>query len=77
LQVELAEKINFRIEDYTLFLCSSEANENALKLASFHNNKSRILLLTILHGRTSAAVALQITKIVAPINAQQIVTFYH
>ena len=45
LQVELAEKLGklSGLEDYTLFLCSSgaEANENALKLASFHNNKSR------------------------------------
>jgi acetylornithine/N-succinyldiaminopimelate aminotransferase len=62
-----------------LFLCSSgaEANENALKLASFHTNKSRILSFdNSFHGRTSAAVAATDNKkIVAPINAQQLVTF--
>ncbi|WP_310377597.1 aminotransferase class III-fold pyridoxal phosphate-dependent enzyme [Flavobacterium sp.] len=81
LQVELAEKLGklSRYEDYTLFLCSSgaEANENALKLASFHNGKSRVISFeNAFHGRTSAAVATTDNKkIVAPINAQQIVTF--
>ncbi len=81
LQVELAEKLGklSGLEDYTLFLCSSgaEANENALKLASFHNNKSRVIAFdNSFHGRTSAAVAVTDNKkIVAPINAQQIVTF--
>ncbi|MFV8361504.1 aspartate aminotransferase family protein [Flavobacterium sp. LS1P3] len=81
LQVELAEKLGklSGLEDYTLFLCSSgaEANENALKLASFHNNKSRVIAFdNSFHGRTSAAVAVTDNKkIIAPINAQQIVTF--
>ena len=81
LQVELASKLGklSGLEDYTLFLCSSgaEANENALKLASFHNNKSRVIAFdNSFHGRTSAAVAVTDNKkIVAPINAQQVVTF--
>jgi acetylornithine/N-succinyldiaminopimelate aminotransferase len=81
LQVELAEKLGklSGLEDYTLFLCSSgaEANENALKLASFHNGKSRVIAFeNSFHGRTSAAVAVTDNKkIVAPINAQQQVTF--
>jgi acetylornithine/N-succinyldiaminopimelate aminotransferase len=81
LQVELAQKLGklSGLEDYELFLCSSgaEANENALKLASFHNGKSRIVAFhNSFHGRTSAAVAVTDNKkIVAPINAQQIVTF--
>ena len=81
LQVELAEKLGklSRCEEYSLFLCSSgaEANENALKLASFHTNKSRVISFeNAFHGRTSAAVATTDNKkIVAPINAQQVVTF--
>ncbi|MEP7093932.1 MAG: aminotransferase class III-fold pyridoxal phosphate-dependent enzyme [Flavobacterium sp.] len=81
LQVELAQKLGklSGLEDYELFLCSSgaEANENALKLASFHNGKSRIVAFhNSFHGRTSAAVAVTDNKkIVAPINAQQVVTF--
>ncbi|MFV8358451.1 aspartate aminotransferase family protein, partial [Flavobacterium sp. XS1P32] len=81
LQVALAQKLGklSGLEDYTLFLCSSgaEANENALKLASFHNHKSRVIAFeNSFHGRTSAAVAVTDNKkIVAPINAQQIVTF--
>ncbi|MCV9931672.1 aminotransferase class III-fold pyridoxal phosphate-dependent enzyme [Flavobacterium sp. LS1R47] len=81
LQVELAEKLGklSGLEDYELFLCSSgaEANENALKLASFHNGKSRVIAFhNSFHGRTSAAVAVTDNKkIVAPINAQQVVTF--
>lgn len=81
LQVELAEKLGklSGLEDYQLFLCSSgaEANENALKLASFHNGKSRVVAFdNSFHGRTSAAVAVTDNKkIVAPINAQQVVTF--
>ena len=81
LQVELAEKLGklSGYEEYSLFLCSSgaEANENALKLASFHNGKSRVISFeNAFHGRTSAAVATTDNKkIVAPINAQQIVTF--
>ncbi|WP_281322270.1 aspartate aminotransferase family protein [Flavobacterium aestivum] len=81
LQVELAEKLGklSGCEEYSLFLCSSgaEANENALKLASFHNGKSRVIAFdNSFHGRTSAAVAVTDNKkIVAPINAQQVVTF--
>ncbi len=81
LQLELAEKLGklSGYDDYSLFLCSSgaEANENALKLASFHTGKSRVIAFhNSFHGRTSAAVAVTDNKkIVAPINAQQIVTF--
>jgi acetylornithine aminotransferase len=59
-------------EDYSLFLCNSgaEANENALKLASFHTGKSRIIHFDkSFHGRTSAAVAVTDNpKIVSPVN---------
>lgn len=81
LQVELAKKLGALsgYEEYSLFLCSSgaEANENALKLASFHTQKSRIIAFeNSFHGRTSAAVAATDNKkIVAPLNAQQMVTF--
>ena len=81
LQEELSNRINTvsGCNDYQLFLCNSgaEANENAIKLASFHNNKSRILAFhNSFHGRTSAAVAATDNKkIVAPVNAQQHVDF--
>jgi acetylornithine/N-succinyldiaminopimelate aminotransferase len=81
LQVELAEKLGKMSGyiNYSLFLCSSgaEANENALKMASFHTKKARVISFhNAFHGRTSAAVATTDNpKIVAPINAQQIVTF--
>jgi len=81
LQVELAEKLGKAsgLNDFSLFLCSSgaEANENALKVASFHTNKSRVIAFdNSFHGRTSAAVAVTDNKkIVAPLNAQQAVTF--
>ncbi len=65
-------------EDYNLFLCNSgaEANENALKLASFQTGKSRVISFKHgFHGRTSAAVAATDNeKINAPINKQQKVT---
>ena len=65
-------------EDYNLFLCNSgaEANENALKLASFQTGKSRVIAFKHgFHGRTSAAVAATDNeKINAPINKQQKVT---
>lgn len=65
--------------DYELFLCNSgaEANENALKLASFHTGKKKVIAFKNgFHGRTSAAVAATDNpKIVAPINAQQEVVF--
>mgnify|MGYP003672604345 CR=1 FL=1 len=81
LQVELADKLETLSDckDYQLFLCNSgaEANENALKLASFHNGKTKILAFkNSFHGRTSAAVvATDNPKIVAPLNAQQDVDF--
>ncbi len=81
LQVELANKIETLSDckGYQLFLCNSgaEANENALKLASFKTGKSRVIAFNNgFHGRTSAAVAATDNKnIVAPINAQQQVTF--
>ncbi|MGJ8591958.1 MAG: aspartate aminotransferase family protein [Aquaticitalea sp.] len=81
LQEKLAERIAevSGCKDYQLFLCSSgaEANENALKLASFHNGKHKILAFkNSFHGRTSAAVAAtDDAKIVAPLNAQQEVDF--
>ena len=80
LQVQLANKLETLsgCKDYELFLCSSgaEANENALKLASFKTNKKRVVAFSNgFHGRTSAAVAATDNKnIIAPINAQQAVT---
>lgn len=74
LQTELAEKLGkiSGYEDYNLFLCNSgaEANENALKLASFHNGKTKVLYFSgSFHGRTSAAVSVTDNpKIVAPVN---------
>ncbi len=73
-QEELALKLGelSGYEDYTLFLCNSgaEANENALKLASFHTGKGRILHFEkSFHGRTSAAVAVTDNpKIISPLN---------
>ncbi len=81
LQIELAQKLGklSGCENYNLFLCNSgaEANENALKLASFITGKSRVISFTnAFHGRTSAAVAVTDNKnINAPINSQQEVTF--
>ena len=81
LQTELASKLGklSGCGDYNLFLCNSgaEANENALKLASFQNGKSRVIAFTnSFHGRTSAAVAVTDNeKINAPLNKQQKVTF--
>ena len=80
-QVELAKKLGevSGYADYDLFLCNSgaEANENALKLASFHTGKSRVISFhNSFHGRTSAAVAVTDNeKINAPINKQQVATF--
>jgi len=77
LQVQLADKLELLsgCKDYELFLCNSgaEANENALKLASFHNGKKKVIAFKNgFHGRTSAAVAAtDNAKIIAPINAQQ------
>jgi acetylornithine/N-succinyldiaminopimelate aminotransferase len=74
LQKELAEKLGHVSgkEDYQLFLCNSgaEANENALKLASFYNGKKKVIAFKgSFHGRTSLAVAVTDNpKIVAPVN---------
>jgi acetylornithine/N-succinyldiaminopimelate aminotransferase len=65
---------------YNLFMCSSgaEANENALKLASFHTDKATVIAFdNSFHGRTSACVAATDNKkIIAPLNAQQHVRFF-
>ncbi len=74
LQVELAEKLGEQCgyDDYSLFLINSgaEANENALKLASFHNGRKKVLSFSKgFHGRTSAAVKVtDIPSYVAPVN---------
>jgi len=81
LQVELAEKLGklSGYDDYSLFLINSgaEANENALKLASFHNHKKRVVSFKkAFHGRTSAAVKVTDNPtIIAPINDTIPVTF--
>lgn len=81
LQEELATKLGelSDCEDYNFFMCNSgaEANENALKLASFETGKSRVIAFQNgFHGRTSAAVAATDNEgINAPINKQQKVTF--
>jgi len=81
MQVELARKIGDMtgLQDWSLFLINSgaEANENALKLASFHTGRSRILAFNhSFHGRTSGAVAVTDNpKIVAPFNAAHKVSF--
>lgn len=81
LQKELAKRLGSACgyEDYQLFLINSgaEANENALKLASFYNGRTRILSLEkAFHGRTSLAVeATANPKIIAPINANGHVTY--
>lgn len=66
-------------DDYALFIVNTgaEANENAMKLASFHNNKRRVIAFQhSFHGRTSAAVRVTDNpKIVAPINDTMPVTF--
>jgi acetylornithine aminotransferase len=66
-------------DDYSLFLVNSgsEANENALKLASFHNGKKRIISFKhSFHGRTSAAVRVTDNpKIIAPVNESMLVTY--
>jgi len=82
LQVKLASELveQSNCKDYQLFLCNSgaESNENALKLASFHTQKKKVISFkNSFHGRTSAAVAAtDNAKIVAPINAQQEVAFF-
>lgn len=81
LQAELGEKLENAsgCKDYQLFMCSSgaEANENALKMASFHTGKAKVIAFqNSFHGRTSAAVATTDNpKINAPLNRQQQVDF--
>ncbi|MDD2246665.1 MAG: aspartate aminotransferase family protein [Proteiniphilum sp.] len=81
LQQELADKLGeiCGYPGYSLFLCNSgaEANENALKLASFHTGKKRVIAFNdAFHGRTSGAVAVtQNTAIQSPFNSGHEVTF--
>lgn len=81
LQVELSEKLGqvSGKTDYQLFLCNSgaEANENALKLASFYNGRKKIVAFKgAFHGRTSLAVsATDNLKIIAPVNETSNVDF--
>lgn len=81
LQQELAEKLG-KVSgkpDYQLFLCNSgaEANENALKLASFHNGRKKVIAFSkSFHGRTSLAVAVTDNKnYIAPVNETDNVIF--
>ncbi len=81
LQQQLAEKLG-KVSgkpDYQLFLCNSgaEANENALKLASFHNGKKKVVAFSkSFHGRTSLAVSVTDNKnYVAPVNETDNVIF--
>lgn len=81
LQEELAAKLGkvSGKEDYQLFLCNSgaEANENALKLASFHNGRKKIIAFSkAFHGRTSLAVSATDNKnYIAPVNETDHVIF--
>ena len=81
LQQEVADRLGelSGYDDYQLFLINSgaEANENALKLASFYNGRTRVLVQEkAFHGRTSLAVeATHNPKIIAPINANGHVTY--
>lgn len=81
LQQEVAARLGKTsgYDDYSLFLINSgaEANENALKLASFHNGRTKVISFSkAFHGRTSLAVeATDNPKIIAPINANEHVTY--
>lgn len=81
LQQQVADKLSAVSEkkEYQLFLCNSgaEANENALKLASFHNGKKKIIAFSkSFHGRTSLAVAATDNRsIVAPVNETNNIEF--
>ena len=81
LQQQLAERLGKAsgYDDFQLFLINSgaEANENALKLASFYNGRTRVLAVEkAFHGRTSLAVEVTANpKIIAPINANNHTTF--
>jgi acetylornithine aminotransferase len=81
IQEELADKLT-RLsgkDNYQVFLCNSgaEANENALKLASFHNSRKKIIAFhKSFHGRTSLAVAATDNpSIIAPVNETDVVIF--
>lgn len=81
IQQQLAEKLGqvSGKSDYQLFLCNSgaEANENALKLASFHTGRKKVVAFTkAFHGRTSLAVAATDNPaIVAPVNETENIQF--
>lgn len=81
LQRDLAERLGkvCGYDDYSLFLCNSgaEANENALKVASFHTGKAKVLAFRkAFHGRTSGAVAATDNpKIQAPFNTTHNIVF--
>src|SRR5678810_254910 len=81
LQAELAQKLGkvSGKENYQLFLCNSgaEANENALKMASFHNGRKKVIAFSkSFHGRTSLSVAVTDNKnYVAPVNETDNVIF--
>ncbi|HYK77658.1 MAG TPA: aminotransferase class III-fold pyridoxal phosphate-dependent enzyme [Daejeonella sp.] len=81
IQEQLAQKLGeiSGKEDYQLFLCNSgaEANENALKLASFYNNRKKVIAFKgAFHGRTSLAVsATDNPKIIAPVNETENIVF--
>ena len=81
IQKELAKKLGeiSGKEDYQLFMCNSgaEANENALKLASFYNGRKKIVSFTkAFHGRTSLAVSVTDNPtIIAPVNETENVVF--
>ncbi|PHN05660.1 aspartate aminotransferase family protein [Flavilitoribacter nigricans] len=82
LQQELADKLGALsgCDEYQLFLCNSgaEANENALKMASFHNGRTKVIAFKkAFHGRTSVAVnATDNEKIKAPINRTYATEFH-
>lgn len=81
IQSELADKLGklSGYEDYDLFLCNSgaEANENALKTASFFNGRKKVIAFSkAFHGRTAGAVAATDNKaIIAPVNYDEHVSF--
>lgn len=81
IQIELAEKLSKLSgkKEYQLFLCNSgaEANENAIKLASFYNGRKKVIAFSkSFHGRTSLAVAVTDNKsIVAPVNETENIIF--
>ena len=81
IQQQLAEKLGkvSGKEEYQLFLCNSgaEANENALKMASFHNGRKKVIAFSkAFHGRTSLAVSATDNKnYIAPVNETENVIF--